>query len=378
MARYAPSDRNLPIEATPAYKSPMNSNITIKSDEPLIAAVRAIEFSHRRIAVVVDAEHRLLGTLTDGDIRRCLLAGGSLQTPLSQVMNSSPLVAEEGAPARYLLDLMRKRNVMALPVVDVEGRFKRLVHLIDLEHNEPFNPITAEFDFAVIMAGGEGTRLRPLTATIPKPMVDIGGMPLLERQIESLAKAGLKRVYLSVNYLSHVIEQHFGDGAGFGLEIRYLREQEKLGTAGALALLPEKPSRPIVVMNGDILTTSDFGSLYAFHQAHVAQVTVAAVDYRINIPYGVINIEGAFATGLVEKPSQRFLCNAGIYVVSPQALDLLQGTGHLNMTDIIDSCLVRGMPVAVFPVHEYWSDIGTPDDLEKARAFFAQMIQDND
>ncbi len=354
------------------------SDAVLNPDALLMAAVRGIEATRRRMAVVVDTEHRLLGTLTDGDVRRCLLAGGSLQTPASQAMNSSPLVAEEGAPAGYLLDLMRKRNVLALPIVDAEGRFKRLIHLTDLEYHEPLTPIAAEFDFAVIMAGGEGMRLRPLTATIPKPMVDIGGTPLLERQIESLAKAGLKRVYLSVNYLSHVIEQHFGDGAGFGVEIRYLREQEKLGTAGALALLPEKPSRPIVVMNGDILTTSDFGSLYAFHQTHAAQVTVAAVDYRVSIPYGVINTEGVFATGLVEKPSQRFLCNAGIYAVSPQALNLLQVTGHLNMTDVIDSCLVRDMPVAVFPVHEYWSDIGTPDDLEKARAFFAQMVQDND
>ncbi len=378
MRQAAPSDPNLRIEATPADKLPINSNITIKSDEPLIAAVRAIECSRRRIAVVVDAEHRLLGTLTDGDIRRCLLGGGSLETPVSQAMNASPLVSEEGASAGYLLDLMRKRNVMALPIVDGDGRFKRLVHLIDLEYPNHNTPVTAEFDFAVIMAGGEGTRLRPLTATVPKPMVDIGGAPLLERQIESLAKAGLRRLYLSVNYLSHVIEEHFGDGASFGIEIRYLREQEKLGTAGALALLPEKPNRPIVVMNGDILTTSDFGSLYAFHQAHAAQVTVAAVDYRVSIPYGVINTEGAYVTGLVEKPSQRFLCNAGIYAISPQALDLLQGTGHLNMTDIIDACLTRGMPVAVFPVHEYWSDIGTPDDLEKARAFFAQMVQDND
>lgn len=354
------------------------SDTRLGPDSPLMEAVRTIEASRRRMAVVVEAEHRLLGTLTDGDVRRCLLAGGSLETPVSQAMNASPLIAEEGATAGYLLDLMRKRNVMALPIVDGDGRFLRLVHLIDLERPENYTAVTAEFDFAVIMAGGEGTRLRPLTATIPKPMVDIGGTPLLERQIESLARAGLKRVYLSVNYLSHVIEGHFGDGTDFGIEIRYLREQEKLGTAGALALLPERPVRPIVVMNGDILTTSDFASLHTFHQAHAALVTVAAVDYRVNIPYGVINTEGAYATRLVEKPSQRFLCNAGIYAVSPQALDLLQGTAHLNMTEIIDACLARGMPVSVFPVHEYWSDIGTPDDLEKARAFFAQMVQDND
>lgn len=354
------------------------SDTRLGPDSPLMEAVRGIEASRRRIVVVVDAEQRLLGTLTDGDVRRCLLAGGSLDTPVAQVMNPSPLASEENAPIGYLLDLMRKRNVMALPLVDRNGRFQRLVHLIDLECAKGFKSAALEFDFAVIMAGGEGTRLRPITASIPKPMVDIGGTPLLEYQIESLAKAGIRRVYVSVNYLSHVIEDHFGDGTDFGIEVRYLREQEKLGTAGALSLLPERPIGPIVVMNGDILTTSDFGSLHAFHQAHSAQMTVAAVDYRINVPYGVINTKGGYVTELVEKPSQRFLCNAGIYAVSAQALDLLQGAGYLNMTDIIDACLVRSMPVAVFPVHEYWSDIGTQDDLEKARAFFAQMVRDND
>ena len=354
------------------------SDTRLGPESSLMDAIRAIEASRRRIAVVVDTEQRLLGTLTDGDVRRSLLAGGGLDTPVVQAMNASPLTAEEGAPAGYLLDLMRKRNVMALPLIDGHGRFQRLIHLVDLECQEGPMAVAAKFDFAVIMAGGEGTRLRPLTATIPKPMVDIGGAPLLERQVERLARAGLKRVYIAVNYLSHVIEDHFSDGAEFGIEIRYLREREKLGTAGALALLPDRPQGPIVVMNGDILTTSDFGSLYAFHIAHAAEVTVAAVDYRVNIPYGVIRTEGAYATGLVEKPSQRFLCNAGIYVLSPGALNLLQGAGHLNMTDIIGACLARKMPVAVFPVHEYWSDIGTPDDLEKARAFFAQMVQDND
>ena len=353
------------------------SETLLNPEAKLIDAVRAIEASHRRIAVVVDADERLIGTLTDGDVRRCLMADGNLQTPVSQAMNSSPLVANEGSSAGHLIDLMRQRNVMAVPIVDKLMRFQRLVHLIDLElpHKGALTP--AEFDFAVVMAGGEGTRLRPLTATIPKPMIEIDGTPLLERQIERLVRSGLKRIYLSVNYLSHVIESHFGDGAAFGVEIHYLREQEKMGTAGALALLPKRPSGPILVMNGDILTTCDFGSLHAFHQTHDAQVTVAAVDYRVNVPYGVINTKGVFATGLVEKPSQRFLCNAGIYAVSPQALDLLQGNNRIDMTDIIGACLTRDIPVAVFPVHEYWSDIGTPDDLEKARALFSKVINND-
>lgn len=348
------------------------SEIILNPEAQLLDAVRAIEVSHRRMAVVVDMDQRIIGTLTDGDVRRCLLSSGSLQTPVIQAMNLSPLVAYEGSSAGHLIDLMRKRNVMAVPIVDERMRFLRLVHLIDLELPQDGNLTPTEFDFAVVMAGGEGLRLRPLTDNIPKPMVEIDGTPLLERQISRLVRAGLKRVYISVNYLSHVIESHFGDGANFGVEIRYLREKEKLGTAGALSLLPERPTKPILVMNGDILTTCDFGSLHAFHQSHNAQVTVAAVDYRVNVPYGVINTQGVFATELVEKPSQRFLCNAGIYVVSPLTLDLLQGNSKINMTDIIDTCLKRELPVAVFPVHEYWSDIGTPDDLEKARALFSK------
>ena len=342
----------------------------LSPDSKLVDAVRAIEESRRRMAVVVDADQRLMGTVSDGDVRRCLLAGGSLETSLSQAMNASPLTANEGSSAKHLLDLMRKRNVMAIPIVDEQKRFQRLVHLIDIELQEKSNLTSAEFDFAVIMAGGEGSRLRPLTASIPKPMVEINGTPLLERQIARLIMAGIKDVYLSVNYLSHIIENHFGNGERFGIRIHYLREQQKLGTAGALALLPKRPSRPILVMNGDILTASDFGGLYAFHQDHKAKVTVAAVEYCVNVPYGVIKTKGVYATGLIEKPSQSFLCNAGIYAVSPGALDLLQGITHLNMTDIIDTCLSREIPVAVFPVHEYWSDIGTPDDLEKARDFF--------
>lgn len=348
------------------------SNALLRADSPLMAAVRAIEDSRRRIVVVVDDDGCLLGTLTDGDVRRCLLDGGSLETPVSRAMNSHPITASVGSPASYMLDLMRSGNIMALPLVDNGGRFQRLIHLTDLDDVVAEAAKASAFEFAVIMAGGEGTRLRPLTDNIPKPMVDIGGIPLLERQIQRLAKTGLRRAYLSVNYLGHMIENHFGDGLGFEIEIRYLREKEKLGTAGALSLLPEVPQRAIIVMNGDILTNFDLNSLYAFHQAHGAHITIAAVDYRVNIPYGVIQAAGPFVQRLEEKPSQRFFCNAGIYAVSPQALELLYDVRHCNMTDVVEACLARSYLVAVFPVHEYWSDIGTPDDLEKARAFYSK------
>jgi NDP-sugar pyrophosphorylase family protein len=290
---------------------------------------------------------------------------------VSQAMNTSPLSAPDGSSEGYLLDLMRRGNILAVPLVNAAGGFVRLVHLTDLAPQED-QVGAASFAFAVIMAGGEGMRLRPITKNIPKPMVEIGGVPLLERQIQRLADSGLKRVYLSVNYLSHVIEEYFGDGAHFGIDIRYLKEHRKMGTGGALALLPEQPEGPFIVMNGDILTTSDFGNLYAFHLNHRADVTMSAIDYRIHIPYGVIHTEGAYATGLAEKPSQRFLCNAGIYAVSPQALPLMPRGEPFNMTDLIEACLAARRQVAVFPVHEYWSDIGTPADLEKARSLFSK------
>ena len=344
----------------------------LRPDAPLMEAVRAIEASHRRIAVVVNDEGRLLGTLTDGDVRRCLLHGGSLSTPVSEAMNPEPMTATVGSPTGYMLDLMRRRNVMALPLVDEEGRFRRMMHVTDLDAPQGEGVEASAFAFAVIMAGGEGTRLRPLTENIPKPMVDIGGIPLLERQVQQLADIGVRRVYLSVNYLSHMIEEHFGDGAAWGVEVRYLRETDKLGTAGALALLPEVPDGPILVMNGDILTKSDFKSLHAFHRSQEAAITMAAVEYLVSIPYGVIHSEGASVKRLEEKPSQRFFCNAGIYAVSPEALDVMPGTPHCNMTDVVEGCLDRGLPVAVFPLHEYWSDIGTPDDLERVRKFFLE------
>lgn len=345
----------------------------LRPEAKLIDAVRAIEISRRRMAVVVDADNRLAGTLTDGDIRRHLLAGGSLDAQVAKAMNPNPLSAQEGAPDGYIKDLMRLGNVVAIPLLDQDGKYLRLVHLMDLEQDQDPSDKAVRFSFAVIMAGGEGTRLRPLTETIPKPMVEIGGVPLLERQILRLVKIGIPRVYISVNYLGHIIEEYFGNGDEFGIEIYYLREQEKLGTAGALTLLPEQPEGAIIVMNGDILTTSDFDSFYHFHIVHGANITVAAIDHRVHIPYGVIRAEGPFIRGLIEKPSERFLCNAGIYALSPQALSHLPKNVHSNMTDLVEICLSKQLPVAVFPVHEYWNDIGTPDDLEKARVHFSKM-----
>jgi NDP-sugar pyrophosphorylase family protein len=205
-------------------------------------------------------------------------------------------------------------------------------------------------------------------------MIDIGGVPLLERQVRAMVACGLRRIYISTNYLGHVIENHFEDGRGFGAEIRYLRETTKLGTAGALSLLPDVPQGPVLVINGDVLTTSDFGKLLAFHQETGAEVTIAAMIYRVVIPFGVLHVDGHRVAGIEEKPSQGFLCNAGIYVFSPEAVRSVPVGVQVDMPSVIERMIARRAAVSVFPIHEFWTDIGTPNDLELALAEFAENV----
>ncbi len=218
--------------------------------------VRAIEATHRRIAVVVDKDGRVAGTLTDGDVRRCILAGGNLEAPAVDAMNRKPTIAEIGLSDSQLVALMRRVALPAIPIVDSTGRFVKIAHLSDLDFDDGVQSDAQRFSAGIIMAGGEGMRLRPLTSMLPKPLIDVGGMPLIERLARRLVKSGVERIFISVNYLGHMIEEHF-DSIGLGVPVHYLRENTKLGTAGALSLLPEIPSGPVVVLNGDILTTSD-------------------------------------------------------------------------------------------------------------------------
>ncbi len=333
-------------------------------------AVAAIESARTLICAIVDPAGRLLGILSDGDIRRALLAGATLDSPASGAMTRNPIVAPADATPGELRDRMIERRVAALPLVDAGGSFAGVASLADVD--QPGWSGGEGYDCAVIMAGGEGRRLRPLTLDRPKPMIDIGGMPLLERQVRAMVKGGLSRIFISTNYLGHVIEDHFGDGSQFDARIDYLREEMRLGTAGALSLLPAAPAGPVLVINGDVLTTCDFGHLLSFHRETAAGVTVAAVIYRVDIPYGVLRTSGHDLRALEEKPSQSFLCNAGIYVLSPDAVARVPAARSLDMTELLGAEVTAGRKVSVFPIHEYWSDIGSPDDLEKALSAFSE------
>ena len=345
----------------------MNQN-TITLSATLIDAVRTIEASTKRLAVVIDQDHRVIGTLTDGDIRRSVLNGNSLNTLVTKAMNHHPVVLEVDVPHNIIKKIFIKNNIRSIPLVDHNNKYVRTLYDTELYQKNTPSSIEKTFTAAVIMAGGEGTRLRPLTEKTPKPMLEINGIPLLERQIRALEKSGVKTIYISINYLGQIIKDHFLDGSRFGVTIHYLQEDKKLGTAGALSLLPPLDQNgSLLLMNGDIFTKSDFVNLYHFHKEHNSAITMSAIDYNVNIPYGVIESDAAKVVGLKEKPSQRFFCNAGIYAISIDILHKVPKEKFWNMTDFVELCIAAKDSVSVFPLHEYWSDIGTVDDLEKAQ-----------
>lgn len=346
---------------------------SISTDSTLWDSVRQIELTHSRISVVTFDNGLIAGTLTDGDIRRHLLAGGALEDSVTLAMNKSPIIANISDSPGYIQDLMRTENVLAIPLINECGKYIQLAHITEFDpSNCGLKAIDSIFSFALIMAGGEGKRLRPLTENIPKPMISLHGSPIMERQIRRLADVGIKKIYISVNYLGDVIEEYFKDGSDLGVKIVYLRETQQMGTAGALNLLPESPDKPFIVMNGDIMTKSDFLSLSRFHLEQSADLTIGTVAYRVKIPYGVVNLHQGRVIGLEEKPTQKFMCNAGIYVLSPKILTQLTHKNYFDMTDLIDISIKLNKRVVAFPIHEYWSDIGTPDDLEQARKDYSK------
>lgn len=336
-------------------------------------AIFRIEESRRGIAIVCDDSKILRGTITDGDVRRGILRGADLDTSAARVMNRSPLTAAVGTPDDVLLTLLNGRGLEAIPLVDSVGRFERVAHLCDLLVEVEEISGGDVFVAAVVMAGGEGRRLRPLTKTIPKPMVEIGGMPLVERHVRGIARMGVEQTFLAVNYLSDVIENHMKSAGPLGTEIFYLREDRKLGTAGALCLLPDLPPGPILVVNSDVVHAADYGNLFDFHQAQGAAMTVCAVKQQIQIPFGVISMEDGLVSGIDEKPSQRFLCNAGIYVLGDEARPQFCDERAFDMTDVIAELTRLGKKVSVFPIHEYWADVADLDDLARVREEICQM-----
>ena len=345
-------------------------------------AIAVIDRSALQIALVVDAGQILLGTVTDGDVRRALLQGRTLDEAVDLVMNPHPTTARPWDPPQRILRMMRARHIHQVPLVGESGLLCGLIVLDDLLESpllapgdraegaalaERLTPAPTRDNLVVIMAGGKGTRLRPITETVPKPMIYVGGRPILESILEGLQEAGFQRVLLSVNYKAEMIEGHFGDGSDWGLSIDYIREDKPLGTAGCLGLLAVPPQAPFLVMNGDLLTSVDYSALFLARAAQDAEATMCVREYDFQVPYGVVQIEDQLLTGLIEKPVQRFFVNAGIYLLSPSVFDLVPRGEFFNMTDLFNALIAAGRKTSAFPIREYWLDIGQHQDLEQAR-----------
>ena len=344
------------------------SSFTLRLDSRIWDAVVCIDRSaHVSIALILDDDGRLINTVTDGDIRRGVLSGLSLDEPVSKLLpvklrtpHAEALTAPVGMPRASLAQLMRDNGVRQVPLVDADRRVVDVVVLTDVLAQTTL-PLEA-----VVMAGGMGQRLRPLTDGMPKPMLAVGGRPLLELIVGQLRTAGIRKIHISTNYRAEMIENHFRDGSGFDVEVSYLREEQPLGTAGALALIPS-PALPLLVINGDILTHTDFGAMYAFHKEHSAALTVGVRKYEFQIPYGVIESQGARVRAVNEKPLMGYMISAGMYIVEPAALATIPRGQYCDMTDLIQRQIEQRSVVVSFSILDYWLDIGRPADYERAQ-----------
>jgi dTDP-glucose pyrophosphorylase len=335
-------------------------SLQLTTSASLSEAIRIIDAGHVQIALVIDDSGRLIGTITDGDIRRVLLREESLDTSVEKIMFRQFRALPISATEEEALELMRRETLHQIPALDEQGRVVRLFLLEDLiKPKKRANPV-------VIMAGGEGKRLRPLTQNCPKPMLRVGGKPLLEIILEQCIDAGFQHFYLSVNYLKKQIQDHFGDGARWHVRIDYLEETQPLGTGGALSLLPQKPSEPFFVLNSDVLTRVDYGRLLRFHYEHQAAATMCVRKHTTQIPYGVVRMDDLHVLTLEEKPVLSHYVNAGIYLLDPALLDLVPRDRFFDMPQLLEKAIQHQHRVSAFPIHEYWLDVGHPETLERA------------
>jgi dTDP-glucose pyrophosphorylase/CBS domain-containing protein len=336
--------------------------IQVRPDASLRDALEAIQQGGLEICLVVEPAERLAGIITDGDVRRALLRGETLHDPLESCINRDFFSVRADVGRAEVLDHMHARGFNHVPVVDAQGRLVGLHVLRELlgRHDRP--------NWALIMAGGKGTRLQPITQHLPKPMVTVAGRPILERLVLHLVGYGIRKVFIAVGYMSEVIEAHFGHGADFGCHIQYLREPEPLGNAGALALLPSVPEHPLLVLNGDLVTQVNVQEMLETHESRGHAATIGVSSYQVSIPFGVVELDGeGRLAGMREKPVEEFLVNAGVYVLAPEVIAGLAPGRSLSMPEVLDGCRESGRAPGVYVIREDWIDVGRHADLVRAQ-----------
>lgn len=335
--------------------------VLLSPEKSIRDALKVIDAEALRIALVVTPERKLLGTVTDGDIRRGLLRNLKMEDTVQLVMNKNPTVASPDVSRKKLLKIMDELSVLSIPILNGE-------YLVGLETFHNTSEKATYENPVFLMAGGFGTRLKPLTDSCPKPLLKVGDKPILETTLNNFISHGFKNFYISTHYMPEMIMNHFGDGNKWGVNISYVHEDEPLGTGGALGLLPKDiPQLPLLMMNGDVLTNIDYQNLLKFHNEGNADATMCVREYQYQIPYGVVTGQGNKIIEMVEKPVQHYYVNAGIYVISSELYNSVEKNKKIDMPTLLDEKIKDSGEVLMFPIHEYWLDIGRMDDFKKAQ-----------
>tara|TARA_B100001093_G_scaffold519205_1_gene607130 strand:+ start:5158 stop:6210 length:1053 start_codon:yes stop_codon:yes gene_type:complete len=343
-----------------------SQNYLIKWDATISDAINLLDKNGGLICIVIDNEERVVGTVTDGDIRRAMISDFSLMSPVNEISQKNFISTSETSNKETSYALMQKMKLKCIPVLDNEGRF------VDLHVAHQFGGYKALPNHAVLMAGGKGKRLFPMTQDVPKPLLQIGDKPILELILEDLVDQGIGTFWISINYLGEKIKQYFDDGSRWGVEINYLEEKKPRGTAGSLELLKVQLSSPILVMNGDVLANININRMIELHERTDALMTVGAKVHKLSVPFGVLEVENELITDLAEKPDMDVLVNAGIYMLDPSIIDLIETGECLDMTDLMQRVIKADGRVSPFFLLHNWIDIGMPEQLQNARETFRQ------
>jgi len=340
--------------------SELLDTVTLLPSASIAEAIAQLDKAGTGALVLCNADRMLFGLLTDGDIRRAILRGVSLETPCEYIASLEPLTVNSSMCASEALELMVKNDINHLPVVDAAGRVIKFLLRRNLAQ------LGGTVLSAVIMAGGYGKRLLPLTEQLPKPMLPVGDTPILERTIQQLRRSGIRDISLTTHYLPESILQYFGDGSAFGVRLNYLKEDYPLGTAGGIKLM-KRTDNPFLVINGDIITNVPFQEMLNFHRKHHALITVGVRKYDVEVPFGVVELDEVHVNHIREKPSFNFFINAGAYLLEPEVCDFIPSGRHFDMTELIQRLIDAGKVVVSFPIMEYWLDIGRHEDYAKAQ-----------
>lgn len=338
------------------------NNLLINYKESILNAMQLINANSKGILLVINNQNELFGTITDGDIRRAILSGIQLSKSISEVCNKNCIYSEENIDFDNVRTQFIEKKIKLLPIVNNN---KNVVDYLEIDDLIDFNKLEKE-NPVLIMAGGLGTRLRPFTDDLPKPMLKVGNKPILQTIIEQFKNYGFKNILISVNYKADIIENYFGDGRDFGVSIKYIKETTRLGTAGAIKLASKYLDRPFFVINGDILTNVNFYNLLQYHIENSYKMTIGSRIYETQVPYGVLNINEECVTSLEEKPIVNYLVSGGIYILDPNVIEYIPKDKYFDITQLINILINENIRIGSFPITDYWMDIGKVDDYYRA------------